>query len=79
LDAAFEIAVARRARNKEKRSLLEFLTDQREHYQQESEEPGKLMKIGSAAPPKDIAKSELAAWTQVCRVVLNLQETVTRY
>jgi len=79
LDAAFEIAVARPASDKEKRSLLKFLAAQREHYQQESEEPGKLMKVGIAAPPKDIGKSELAAWTQVCRMVLNLQETVTRY
>jgi hypothetical protein len=37
------------------------------------------MKVGIAASPKGIEKSELAAWTQVCRVILNLQETVTRY
>src|SRR6266404_1643706 len=79
LDAAFEIAVARPAKDKEKRWLLKFLTAQREHYQQESDKPGKIMKIGIAVPPTNIVKSKLAAWTQVCRVVLNLQETVTRY
>src|SRR5207245_5691102 len=39
LNAAFERAVARPARDKEKLSLLKFLAAQREHYQQKSEEP----------------------------------------
>jgi len=26
-----------------------------------------------------VNEPELAAWTQVCRVVLNLHETITRY
>ena len=79
LDSAFELALARPARDKEKASLLKFLAKQREHFQQENDEPVKLMKVGIAVPPKGIDKSELAAWTQVCRVILNLQETVTRY
>ena len=29
--------------------------------------------------PKSADEVELAAWTQVCRVILNLHETITRY
>ena len=31
------------------------------------------------AVPNNAAETELAAWTQVCRVILNLHETITRY
>jgi hypothetical protein len=37
-----------------------------------------LLKIGIAPLPKDIDKAELAAWTHVTRVLLNLHETITR-
>jgi len=78
LDAAFELAVARPARDKEKRSLLRFLALSVSITSRKAKSL-EDMKVGIAAPPSDIAKSELAAWTQVCRVILNLQETVTRY
>ncbi len=79
LDAAFERALARPARQREKASLLKFLADQREHYRQDEDEAEKLIKVGLAPAEKKADKSELAAWTQVCRVILNLQETLTRY
>src|SRR5437870_437958 len=79
LDEAFERALGRPVRDKEKQSLLKFLNAQREHYQQDTDEAAKLMKVGLAPLPKVGQKSELAAWTQVCRVILNLQETIMRY
>jgi hypothetical protein len=79
LDWAFERALARDARQKEKQSLLKFLVAQREHYQSDQPEAGKLIKIGNAPAKKDKDQSELAAWTQVCRVILNLNETITCY
>jgi hypothetical protein len=79
LDWAFQRALARSAREKEKQSLLKFLNVQREHYQTDEPEAGKLIKVGNARPPKDAHQAELAAWTQVCRVVLNLNETITCY
>jgi len=79
LDEVFERALGRPARPKEEQSLLKFLTLQREHYEQDADEAARLMKIGIAPAPNATEKSELAAWTQVCRVILNLQETITRY
>src|SRR5262249_33299355 len=78
LDAAFQRALARVARDKEKKSLLRFLADQRDYYQAHGEDSTKLLKIGNS-PQTDPSSAELAAWTQVCRVILNLQETLTRY
>ncbi len=79
LIAAFERALARPPNNKEKQSLLKFLAEQRQHYSQERGEASRLSKVGFASAPEKIPASELAAWTQVCRVILNLQETLTRY
>jgi hypothetical protein len=79
LDWAFEKALARDAKQQEKQSLLKFLAAQREHYQTDNPEAAKLIKIGNAPAPKSNNDNELAAWTQVCRVILNLNETITAY
>jgi hypothetical protein len=79
LDLAFERALARPARDTEKRSLLDFLATQRTHCQSDSAETDKLLKVGIAPVAKGIDHNELAAWTEVCRVILNLHETITRY
>ncbi|HXU76078.1 MAG TPA: DUF1553 domain-containing protein, partial [Methylomirabilota bacterium] len=78
LDVAFERALARPARANEKKSLLRFLATQREYYQSHDDDTGKVLKVGNAPAPGK-AGVELAAWTQICRVILNLQETITRY
>jgi hypothetical protein len=79
LDFAFERALNRPATDKEKQSLLSFLTAQKEYYGPNSDEAAKLIRIGNSSAPKNADASELAAWTQVCRVILNLHETITRY
>jgi hypothetical protein len=37
-----------------------------------------LLKSGLAPVPADLDKAELAGWTHVARVLLNLHETITR-
>jgi hypothetical protein len=71
--------LSRPANAKEKESLLHFLTTQREHYQTDKDEASNLIKIGNKDAPKYANQNELAAWTQVCRVILNLNETITAY
>jgi hypothetical protein len=79
LDFACEEALARPVKPKERKSLAEFLTFQREHYRSNPDEAKQLMRVGFAPEPKSTDEAELAAWTQVCRVLLNLHETITRY
>lgn len=79
LDMAYERALARVPRPAERDSLLKFLDGQRAQYRDDQDSATKLIKIGNSTPPKDDSAPELAAWTQVCRVILNLHETITRY
>ena len=79
LDLAYQEALARPIQPKERTSLEQFLTLQRDHYKSNSDETAKLVRVGIARRPKDAVEAEVAAWTQVCRVILNLHETITRY
>jgi len=78
LDRAFELALARPVKEKEKASLKELLAAERTRYRASGADAVKLLKIGYAPEPKG-DPVELAAWTTICRVVLNLQECITRY
>jgi hypothetical protein len=78
LDRAYEIALAREPKAKEKESLEKFLAAQRDYYREHTDDAGKLLKIGFA-PPTQGDPAEMAAWTNVCRVILNSQESITRY
>jgi hypothetical protein len=79
LDAAFRRAVARTPKQAERESLLSFLAVQREHYKGAPAEAEQLIKVGNTPPARASDSTELAAWTQVCRVILNLHETITRF
>ena len=79
LDLAYEAALARPIKAKEERSLEQFLALQREHYRENPNEAKELLRIGIFPEPKGADETELAAWSQVCRVILNLHETITRY
>jgi hypothetical protein len=78
IDAAFQQALARTPKEKERESLLALLDKAREEYRVRPEDAPKLQKIG-IAPAAEGDPVELAAWTTLCRVVLNLHETITRY
>jgi hypothetical protein len=70
--------LARQPKAQEKQSLLSFLKTQRETFKATPDEASKLLMTGLRPAPKGDA-SELAAWTSLCRVALNLHETITRY
>ncbi|MCX7665582.1 MAG: PSD1 and planctomycete cytochrome C domain-containing protein [Gemmataceae bacterium] len=60
-------------------TILQNLLDKhRQQYQQDEASAQALAKIGYATPPAGTNLSELAAWTSVCRVLLNLHEAITR-
>lgn len=79
LDFIYEKALARPAKPGERQSLEQFLKLQREYYTTHVEDAKKLEQIGLNPDAKSPGNPELAAWTQVCRVVLGLHETITRY
>ncbi len=79
LESAFQHTLGRSIKAKELASLKQFVAAQREHLRSDKDEPAKLQKVGLASAAKDVDEVELAAWTSVCRVILNLHETITVY
>ena len=77
LELAFQRALSRPLKEKEKQSMLAFLAEQR--HGNDGDKPDKFIHVGNATVPKSANPTELAAWTQVCRVILNLHETITKY
>ena len=78
LALAYTLALARQPKAEETQSMLALLASQEKHYQANPEDAGKLLKVGLSKANLPDAASH-AAWTQVCRVLLNAQETLTRY
>lgn len=61
---------------------VKLLSDLHQHhskqYQRDPQAAQALLAVGDPPPVKDADAAELAAWTSVARVVLNLHETITR-
>jgi hypothetical protein len=79
IEAAYQKALGRAPKSKEAASLTKFLSGQRAYYKENPEDAKKLLTVGVSQTARATDETELAAWTQVCRVVLNLHESVTRY
>jgi hypothetical protein len=83
IDALYLRALGRPPRDAERASLRKFLTSVRGTYRDNPDDARKLLKVGLAPAPDytsaGVSEAELAAWASVCRVVLNLHETITRY
>jgi hypothetical protein len=79
LDRAYLRALGRPAKAKERESMLAFLAKVRAEYAQRPEDAKKLTTVGIFPPPNGVDPVDLASWSMVCRVILNLQETITRY
>lgn len=79
---AYQLALAREPSAAEFSSLAKFLTQQRADYAAHPADAEKLVRVGLAPLPavkNEVDPVELAAWTNLCRVVLNAHETITRY
>jgi hypothetical protein len=79
LTFVYQRALARDPKPQERESLTKFLAAQRDYFKTAPDDATKLMKVGIAPVPAGVDQAELAAWTSVARVVLNLHETITRY
>jgi hypothetical protein len=73
------LALSRAAKPAELESLAAFLASQRAFYQSKPDDAVAFLKTGFSDPGAGTDPVELAAWSQLCRVILNLHETITRY
>jgi hypothetical protein len=75
---AYEVALSRKPRADEVKVLSQLLEKHKKEYEGEKADAQKLLGVGDAPAPKDADAADLAAWTSVARVILNLHETITR-
>lgn len=78
LTYAFRQALQRVPTDQEKAILVALWQKHRDEYAKDPANAEALLKVGDWPLPANVDKVELAAWTSVCRVILNLHETITR-
>jgi len=78
LNFAFRLATARKPSGKETGVLRKLLETELKSFGQNPQSATKLLGVGESTRDKRLSSVELAAWTTVASVILNLDETVTR-
>jgi hypothetical protein len=75
---AVQQALQRKPSAEELKTLSALFAQQLTDYQKEPAAAAELLKTGASPVAPNLSSSELAAWTHVARVLLNLHETITR-
>ena len=78
LDFAIKASLARRPTSQEVRVLSDVLADVERSYRSNARAADALTRLGESARPAGADPVELAAWTGVANVLLNLDESVSR-
>ncbi len=71
----FRLCLAREPIEAERTFLLDYLNNQRQHF---SAQPDAAKSIAVGDWPADVSPADAAAWTATARVLLNLDEFITR-
>jgi hypothetical protein len=74
----FRLAAGRCPDARELAELRAALEDFRAHYRSKPDDAGHLIAVGETKPDARVEPSELAAWTMIGNVVLNLDEVITK-
>jgi hypothetical protein len=78
IDWAFRQALSRGATEAEKDVLEPLFQKHAKEYHADKAAAEKVLAVGFKPAPKDLDAADLAAWTSVARVILNLHESITR-
>jgi len=78
IDFAFKLATARWPDAQERAVLLKTLREFRSTYRQDRESANKLLSVGETKADSSLPQRELAAWTTLASMILNLDETMTK-
>lgn len=79
VEFAFQRSLQRSATPEEMEVLLELYQNHRQQYSDDPAAAEALKGVGEYQAPEGIDPLELAAWSSVARVILNLHETINRY
>jgi hypothetical protein len=75
---AWRQALGRSPREDEREVAAALLTQHREQLAADPASADELLRVGQSPLPVEVDRVELAAWTSVARLVLNLHETIVR-
>jgi hypothetical protein len=75
---AFRSVLSREPSPEEAAAVIEFLQRQEARYAAAPDDAKKAVTFGESAPPADIDTAELAAWTLVANLILNMDEAIVR-
>ncbi|PHS02973.1 MAG: hypothetical protein COA78_19595 [Blastopirellula sp.] len=78
IDFIFRTCTARHPTTSEADELTQLLKDNRTTFEKNPEAATKLISIGESVANKDINPAELAAWTMLGNLMLNLDEVVSK-
>ena len=78
LTYAFRLATARKPTRKERGVLRSLLDERLASFQRNPQSALRLLDVGESPRDRKLDPPELAAWTTVASVILNLDETITK-
>lgn len=78
IEWAYRHALGRAPRPEEAQVLTKLVEKHLAEYRADPKAAEALCKVGDFPLPKDLSAPDVAAWTSVTRVILNLHETITR-
>src|SRR5262249_33795820 len=74
----FRLATSRKPGADEVKALLNVFNQELAEYQKDKTAAEKLLGVGDFKNRTDLDKAELAAWTTIASMILNLDETITK-
>jgi hypothetical protein len=78
LTYAFRLTLARPPRKNELETLERIYQQQLQNFRQDKAAAEALLSVGESPRPTGLDVSELAAWTAIGNILLNLDETITK-
>ena len=78
INLAFRLATARKPTPKERQVLRDLAERETTAYRRDRDAASKLLHVGESDVDNKVDAGELAAWTTVASVILNLDETITK-
>jgi hypothetical protein len=79
LDGMFELVVSRPPSGQESRVLLENFQWRLARYRQNAADAAALVAVGEWPRDRSLDEAELAAYTAVANLILNLDEAITQH
>jgi mono/diheme cytochrome c family protein len=78
IDYAFELCAGRKPRRDELKTITALLQDSQHLFENQTTRAVDVASPDPKAPPENVNLHQVAAWTMVSRVLLNMDETITK-